>query len=179
MRTWHCSIQLLTTSYSQTRDHGFMVFDTLYGQDDNYAIRPQMLEGHVTENDGKTWKLTLRDGLKFHDGEKVLARDAAASINRWGKRDSFGQALMARTDEVSAPDDRTIQIRLKAPFALLPDALGHYSPNMCAIMPARLANTDPATQITEMVGSGPFRLAKADERDPGSWSYEKFYGYVP
>ena len=169
---------VLTTSY-QTRDHGFMVFDTLYGQDNNYAIRPQMLEGHVTENDGKTWKLTLRDGLKFHDGEKVLARDAAASISRWGKRDSFGQALMARTDEVSAPDDRTIQIRLKAPFALLPDALGHYSPNMCAIMPARLANTDAATQITEMVGSGPFRY-KADERVPGSRVvYEKFADYVP
>ena len=50
-----------TTSY-QTRDHGFMVFDTLYGQDSEYRIRPQMLEGHAVENDGKTWKLTLRDG---------------------------------------------------------------------------------------------------------------------
>ena len=169
---------VITTSY-QTRDHGYMVFDSLYGQDDQYRIRPQMAEGHVMEDDGKTWKIALREGLKFHDGEKVLARDCVASIQRWGKRDSFGQALMAATNELVAQDDRTIVFRLKNPFPLLPDALGHYSPNMLPIMPARLAETDPSRQITEMVGSGPFRF-KADERVPGSRVvYEKFEGYVP
>lgn len=169
---------VVSTVY-QTRDHGFMVFDTLYGQDNAYRIRPQMVAGHVIENDGKTWKLTLREGLMFHDGSKVLARDAVASITRWGKRDSFGQALIARVDEISAPDDRTIQFRLKTPFPLLPDALGHFSPNMCAIMPARLADTDAFKPISEAVGSGPFRF-KADERVPGVRTvYEKFVGYVP
>ena len=169
---------VITTSY-QTRDHGFMVFDTLYGQDDSYAIRPQMVAGHVTENDGKTWKLTLRDGLMFHDGTKVLAKDAAASVKRWGAKDSFGQALMARVDEISAADDKTIVFRLKEPFPLLPDALGHYSPSMCPVMPERLAAVDPSKPINEMVGSGPFRF-KADERVPGSKVvYEKFAGYVP
>lgn len=123
---------VVTTSY-QTRDHGFMVYDTLYGQDDDYRVRPQMVEGHVIENDGATWKLTLREGLKFHDGERVLARDAVASVQRWGKRDAFGQSLMAMVDEIAAPDDRTLQFRLKGPFPLLPDALGHYSPSMCPI----------------------------------------------
>ncbi len=169
---------VVTTSY-QTRDHGYMVFDTLYGQDDSYAVKPQMVEGHVSENDGKTWKLTLREGLKFHDGEKVLARDAAASVQRWGKRDSFGQALMARTDAIEAADDRTIVFRLKTPFPLLPDALGHYSPSMCPIMPKRLADTDASKPISEMVGSGPFRF-KADERVAGARVvYEKNRDYVP
>ncbi len=169
---------VITTSY-QTRDHGFMVFDSLYGQDDQYRTRPQMAEGHVVEDDGRTWKITLRDGLTFHDGTKVLARDCVTSIQRWGKRDSFGQALMAATHEIDAPDDKTIRFRLKNPFPLLPDALGHYSPNMLAIMPQRLAETDPSKQITEMVGSGPFKF-KADERVPGSRVvYEKFAGYVP
>ncbi len=169
---------VVTTSY-QTRDHGFMVFDTLYGQDSEYRVRPQMVEGHTTEADGKTWNLTLRDGLMFHDGTKVLARDAAASVARWGKRDSFGQALMARVDEISAPDDKTIRFRLKEAFPLLPDALGHYSPSMCGIMPARLAETEATKPLTEMVGSGPFRF-KADERVSGSRVvYEKFQGYKP
>lgn len=169
---------MITTSY-QTRDHGFMVFDSLYGQDNDYRVRPQMVEGHVIEDDGKTWKLTLRDGLRFHDGQPVLARDAVASINRWGKRDSFGQALLAAVHELDAPDDKTIRFRLRQPFPLLADALGHYSPNMLPIMPQRLAETDPSKQITEMVGSGPFRF-KADERVPGSRVvYEKFADYVP
>jgi len=170
-----------TTAYV-TRNHGFMIFDTLYGQAGKkfgFKATPQMVAGHSTENGGKTWNLTLRDGLMFHDGSKVLARDCVASIKRWSARDAFGQALMQRTDDVSAPDDKTIQFRLKQPFALLPDALGHAASNMCAIMPERLANTDPFKQVTEMVGSGPYRF-NAKERVSGSlYVYERFDKYKP
>ena len=106
------------------RNHGMMVFDTLYGMDATYQPQPQMADGHRIEDDGKTWLITLRDGLAWHDGEKVLARDCVASIRRWGARDSFGQTLMAVTDALDAPDDRTIRFRLKRPFPLLPAALG-------------------------------------------------------
>jgi peptide/nickel transport system substrate-binding protein len=167
-----------TTTYP-TRDHGYLVFDTLFGMNSAYEISPQMLAGVVTESDGRVWNLTLRDGLRFHDNTPVLARDVVASVRRWGVRDAFGQALMATTDELSAPDDKTIRFRLKQPFPLLPTALGKSAPNMCAIMPERLAATDPFKQVTEMTGSGPFRF-KADERVPGSLLvYEKFDGYVP
>ena len=167
-----------TTAYV-TRNHGFMVFDQLYGIDGSFQAQPQMVAGHTVDADGKLWKLTLRDRLVFHDGQKVLARDCVASILRWGKRDPFGQTLLAVTDELSAPDDKTIQFRLKQPFPLLPDALGKPGSNFCAIMPERLAKTDAFTQVTEMVGSGPFRF-KADERVVGSQViYEKFAGYQP
>ncbi len=167
-----------TTSY-QTRDHGYMVFDTLFGQDQSYRAQPQMLEGAVTEADGKLWTLKLRTGLKFHDGEAVRAVDCVASIARWGKRDSYGQALMAAVDEMSVVDDRTFRIRLKYRFPLLPDALCKTSPSMCAIMPERFAKVDAFTQVTEMVGSGPYRF-KPDERVPGALAvWEKFTGYEP
>ena len=170
-----------TTAYV-TRNHGYMVYDTLYGQTgqkDNFKATPQMLAGHIVESDGKVWKLTLRDGLLFHNGEKVLARDCVASIRRWGARDAFGQALMARTDELSAPDDKTIVFRLKQPFALLPDALCHGASPMCAMMPQHIAETDPFKAFTEVVGSGPFRF-KVDERVQGSlFVYERFEKYRP
>jgi peptide/nickel transport system substrate-binding protein len=142
-----------TTAYV-TRNHGYMVFDTLYdqtGHEDGFKVTPQMAAGHVIENDGKTWKLTLRDFLQFHNGERVLASDCVTSIKRLGVRDAFGQALMARTDELFAPDDKTIVFRLKRPLALLPDALGHAASNMCAIMPRHIAETDPFKQITEKI----------------------------
>ncbi len=167
-----------TTAYV-TRNHGMMVFDTLFGQDINYKPQPQMVQGFSTSADGKTWTLTLRDGLRFHDNTPVLAKDCVASVSRWGKRDAFGQALMAATDELSAPDDKTIVFRLKRPFPLLPDALGKVGVSMCPIMPERLAKTDPFKQVTEMVGSGPFRFV-ANERVPGAKVvYERFAGYVP
>jgi peptide/nickel transport system substrate-binding protein len=162
-----------------TRNHGYMVFDTLFGQDGNYQPQPQMLEGFSVEDDGKRWVLKLREGLKFHDGTPVLARDCVASLNRWGKRDDFGKSLFAATDELSARDDRTIVFRLKRPYPLLPMALGKTGLIMAAMMPERIANSDPDKPITELVGSGPYRF-KADERVAGDRVvYERFAGYVP
>jgi peptide/nickel transport system substrate-binding protein len=162
-----------------TRNHAFMVFDTLYGLDEHYQPQPQMLEGHSVENDGKLWVMTLRDGLLFHDGSKVLARDAVASIKRWASRDAFGASLMAVTDEIGAPSDKEIRIRLKKPFPTLPLAMGRGSNTMLPIMPERLASTPGSQQVTEMVGSGPFRFI-ADERVAGSLAvYQRFDKYVP
>ncbi len=162
-----------------SRTHGFMVFDTLYGMNTKLEVSPQMVEGHSVENDGRLWNLTLRDGLLWHDGEKVTARDCVASIRRWAKRDAAGDALMQATEELSAPDDRTIRFRLKAPFPYLPYALGKVSAPVCFMMPERLANTDPFKLIPEVIGSGPFRY-RIDERVPGARNvYERFAGYKP
>ncbi len=167
-----------TTAY-QSRDHAFLVFDTLFGQDAEFAPRLQMLEAATTEAAGLVWRLLLRPGLVFHDGTPVLARDCVASIRRWGTRDGFGQALLAATDDLSTGDDRTVVFRLKRPFPLLPDALGKTAPSACVIMPERLAQADAFTQVGEMVGSGPYRYL-ADERVPGARvAYARFDGYVP
>jgi peptide/nickel transport system substrate-binding protein len=147
--------------------------------DEQGAPQPQMLSGYPVSADGLEWRLTLRDGLRFHDDTPVLARDAVASIRRWWVADAFGQALAAATDEVSAPDDATIRFRLKRRFHLLPDALAHPTNTMAAIMPERLARTPATTKLTEMVGSGPFRYLAA-ERVPGARNhYARFEQYVP
>jgi len=162
-----------------TRNHAFLVFDTLYGLDEHYTPQPQMVEGHRIEDDGKLWTLTLRDGLMFHDGSRVLARDAVASIQRWAARDAFGASLLAATAELSAPSDKEIRFRLTKPFPALPLALGRGSNAMLPVMPERLAKTPGSTQVTEMVGSGPYRFIAA-ERVAGSQAvYQRFDGYVP
>ena len=157
------SLDPVWTTADITRNFSLAVFDTLYGYDAGFTVQPQMVEGHVISNDGKQWDLTLRDGLGFHDGTPVLARDCVATIQRFAKRDPFGGALMARTDEISAPSDKVIRFKLKQPFALLPNALAQV---YCAIMPERLAKTDAMQQVAEAVGSGPFKFV-ASERVPG------------
>lgn len=159
--------------------HGYCIFDTLYGMDANLQPVPQMAAGHTVSDDGLTWEITLRDGLMFHDGEPVRAQDCAASLDRWSRRDGFGQALRAATESFTAKDDRTILIKLTRPFGRLLHAIGkpHSSPAM--MMPERLAKTDISEQVTEMVGSGPFKWV-ADEYVSGDrMVYEKFDGYVP
>ena len=166
------------TTADVTRNHAHLVFDTLYGQDNNFQPQPQMAAGHTVGADGRQWDITLRDGLKFHDGTPVLARDCVASIQRWWQRDGFGGVLRAATDEVSAPSDKQIRFRLKKPFPLLADALA-VTTNMCCIMPERLAQTDAMKQVTEMVGSGPYRFVAAERVAGSRVVYERFADYVP
>ena len=167
-----------TTAYV-TRNHGYMIFDTLFGTDGSFKASPQMAAGMTSGSDGKLVRITLRDGLKFHDGTPVLARDCVASIQRWSKRDAYGGTLMAATDELTAADDKTIQFRLKRPFPLLPDALGKSPTSFPAMMPERLAKTDPFTQVTEMVGSGPYKFNAKDRVVGSLLVYERFADYVP
>jgi peptide/nickel transport system substrate-binding protein len=170
------SLDPVWTTADITRNYSLAVFDTLYAFDAQLQVQLQMVAGHRVEDDGKTWELTLRDGLAFHDKQKVLARDCVASIRRFGKRNPFGQALMARVAEISAPSDTVIRFRLQKPFPLLPAALAEIA---AAIMPERLAATDPFQQIPEAIGSGPFVFV-TDERIPGSRVvFRKNEAYVP
>jgi peptide/nickel transport system substrate-binding protein len=158
-----------------TRNAAYLVFDTLYGINTAWKAQPQMVEGHTAEEDGLTWTLKLRDGLRFHDNEPVLARDVVASIRRFAPRVIFANALMNATDELSAPDDRTVRFRLKRPFPHLPEALAGPGGNVPAIMPERLAAESPFKPVAEVVGSGPYRFLK-DEHVSGARAVNRSAG---
>ena len=162
-----------------TRIHSLMVYDTLYGIDDDWVPQPQMAEGHVLEDGGKTWRITLREGLRFHDNSPVLARDVVASLKRWGKRDVMGQGIFDITDELSAPSDRVVLWKLKRPYPLLPEALGKMNNTIAAILPERIANTDAFTAITDFTGSGPFRYVAAERVEGARSVYARAETYVP
>jgi peptide/nickel transport system substrate-binding protein len=169
---------MVTTAYV-TRNHAHLVWDTLYGVDEQLSPHPQLAEGHSTEDNGLSWTFTLRQGPVFHDGTPVRAADAVASVKRWALRDALGQELARRWDAIEALDDRRFRIRLKRPFAPMLDALAKPSSYACFVMPERLANLPPTQPIPELVGSGPYRFV-ANERVVGSRVvYQKFDGYVP
>lgn len=159
--------------------HGYCVFDTLYGVDAQLRPRPQMAEGATVSDDGRTWMVRLRDGLRFHNGEPVRAQDCAASLERWSKRDTFGQTLGAVTESFAAADDRTLRVTLKRPFPRFLDAIGKPHSSPALIMPEHLARTDPMRQVTEMIGSGPFRFRATEYVSGSRMVYERFEGYVP
>jgi peptide/nickel transport system substrate-binding protein len=138
-----------------------------------------MAEGFTVSDDGRTYLITLRDGLKWHDGEPVRAQDCAPSLARWAARDTFGQTLSKSVDSWGVADDRTIKITLKQPFPLLIEAIAKPDAQIAFMMPERLAKSDPYKPVTEMIGSGPFRFLK-DEFNPGnSVAYAKNTDYVP
>src|SRR5260221_9685602 len=173
------SLDPIWTTAPPTKDYAFLTFDQLLAVDLDYVPRPQMAEGWSVEDDGKTYLLGLREGLKFHDGEPVRSADCIASIQRWGARDGFGQLTMKFVDGFEAVDDKRFRIRLKKPFPLLPAALGKSSSSQCFIMPERMAKTDPMKQVTETIGSGPFRFLKDEWVSGARAAWARFDGYIP
>jgi len=155
---------IMTTAYI-TRDHGYMVYDTLLATDANFKVQPQMADFKVSD-DKLTYTFTLRDGLKWHDGTPVTAEDCVASLQRWGKRDGMGQKLMDFTASLEATDAKTITLKLKEPYGLVLESIAKPSSLVPFMMPKRLAETPPGQQIKEQIGSGPFKFVTS-EFQPG------------
>src|SRR5882757_8537413 len=145
-----------TTAYI-TRDHGYMVYDTLLATDSNFKPQPQMADWKVSD-DKLTYTFTLRDGLKWHDGAPVTAEDCVASLKRWGKNDGMGQKLTDFTASLEATDEKTVTLKLKEPYGLVLESIGKPSSLVPFMMPKRMAETPPGQQIKEQIGSGPFKF---------------------
>jgi peptide/nickel transport system substrate-binding protein len=167
-----------TTAYI-VRNHGYMVYDTLFAMDAKGEIRPQMVDKYELSADKLTYTMTLRDGLLWHDGKPVTAEDCVASIKRWAAKDSMGQKMMSFVKDIQVVNPKTFRIALKEQTGLVLPALGKPSSNVPFMMPKRVAETDPNTQISEFIGSGPF-VFKREEWKPGDKAvYVKFPQYKP
>jgi peptide/nickel transport system substrate-binding protein len=166
-----------TTAYI-TRDHGYMVYDTLLATDADFKIQPQMAEWKVSD-DKLSYTFTLRDGLKWHDGAPVTAEDCVASLKRWGRNDSMGQKLLEFTASLEATDAKTITLKLKEPYGLVLESIAKPSSWVPFMMPKRLAETPAGQQIPEQIGSGPFKFVQAEFQPGVKAVYEKNTDYVP
>ncbi len=178
----HSDVKILdpiwTTAYI-VRNHGYMIYNTLFAVDNKLAVKPQMVETWKVSDDKLVYTFTLRDGLKFHDGQPVTSEDCIASIRRWAARDAMGQKLMDFTKDLKAVDAATFTLTLKEPYGLVLESLGKPSSLVPFIMPKRVADTPPGTQISEFVGSGPFVFRRDLWRPGETLVYEKFKDYKP
>ncbi|MBM3572627.1 MAG: ABC transporter substrate-binding protein [Alphaproteobacteria bacterium] len=159
--------------------HGMLVYDTLFGLDDDMVPRPQMVSEYQISGDRKTYTMTLRGGLKFHDGTPVTTKDVVATLKRWGARDPAGQRLLSFTESFEIVNDKTFKLILKEPYGQVLHTLGKTGTNVPVIMREKEAMVDPNTQIQEAIGSGPYKFAR-EQWVPGSKTvYVKNADYVP
>ncbi len=166
------------TTATITSMHMGAVYDTLFSWDENIDNQPQMVDKWSLSNDKLVYTMTLRDGLKFHDGSDVTTKDVVASLKRLVKREVLGRSIEPFLASIDAVDAKTFTIKLKEPFGPLLFAIGG-SPNLEGIYREKDALIDPNTPITESVGSGPFKFNK-EEWIPGARVvYDKFTDYKP
>jgi peptide/nickel transport system substrate-binding protein len=167
------------TTANMTGNHGLLIYDTLFGMDDKRVPQPQMVDTWGVSDDKLTYTFTLRDGLKFHDGQAVTSADVVASVRRWAARDGAAQHLFKRVADTPIKDDKTFQIVLRERYGLVLDALGKLETNLPVIMRKKDAETDPNQQVTTKVGSGPFIFNETESRSGQRYVYDKNGAYVP
>ena len=178
----HAALRVLdpvVTNAYITRNHAYMVYDTLFSVDAQYRPQPQMVKEWSVSPDKLAWTFVLRDGLAFHDGQAVTAADCVASIARWAKKDVVGIRLATVTAGMEAVDARTFRISLKEPFGPMLEAFARPSSIPLFIMPRRIAELAPDKVMEEVVGSGPFKFIQSEFRPGVSWAYERNETYVP
>lgn len=165
----HSDLKVLDPIWSGAyivRNHGYMLYDTLFAMDEKFQIKPQMVDTWSVSDDGLVWTFKLRDGLEWHDGTPVTAEDCIASLKRWAVRDSMGLKLSQSLQDYKAVDPKTFQMVFKEKFGPVLESIGKPSVVVPFMMPKRVAETDPYKQIDDYIGSGPFILKK-DEWKPG------------
>jgi peptide/nickel transport system substrate-binding protein len=178
----HSDLKILdpiwTTAYI-VRNHGYLIYDTLFALDGKLEPQPQMVESWMVSDDKLTWTFKLRDGLKWTDGTPVTTADVLPSIKRFTDKDVQGGLLAKVTQSMTAVDDRTFKIVLKEPFGLVLKTLAKSASVPLFVMPRRVAELPVTQQLADTVGSGPF-IFKKDEWKPGEKVvYVRNPDYVP
>ena len=168
----------VNTNYG-TRNHGHLIYETLFALDEQRQPKPQMVSDWSQSDDRLTWRFTLREGLRWHDGKPVTAADCVASLKRFLRKDGLGTKLAAAMESLSAEGETTIILKLREPFGLVLDALAKPSGNAPFILPERIANLPDGSPQFEPIGSGPFVFRK-DLWQPGVKSvYDRNKDYKP
>jgi peptide/nickel transport system substrate-binding protein len=148
------------------RIYSQMVFDTLFALDQSLSPKPMMVDKEVISPDRLTYTFSLRQGLRFHDGSEVTARDVTASLQHWMDGSATGGELKARLAAMNIIDPSTFTLTLKQPFGLLEFLLAGPGAPIAAIMREADATRGPSGPMTNPIGSGPFRYV-ASERESG------------
>ena len=167
------------TTAAPTVNHGWAIYDLLFGINGKFEVKPQMAEGYTVSDDGRTYLIKLRDGLKFHNGEPVRAQDCAPSLKRWAARETIGQTIAQYVDDWGVQDDRTVKITLKRPLPIFIDAIARGGASVAFVMPEHVARTDPFKQITDTTGSGPYRFLRDEFVAGAHAAYARNPDYLP
>ena len=144
-----------TTTATIAYQIAWHVFESLYTYDKHYAPIPLLADGHAVADGGRRYTITLRKGVKFHNGKELTAADAVASITRWGRLHTTGKTVFKTVEAVEAKDPYTLVIHLKEPSGSLLYALASTT---LLIHQKSLLDAAGDQPIKEYVGTGPFRF---------------------
>lgn len=132
------------------------VVEYLFVADAKGANVPLLATDSKASEDGKSWTVTLREGVNFHNGDVMAAKDVKASYERWSKLSSTGKDTAKRLDKLETPDEHTLVWHFKEPFGSFLSAISG--------MPVYPASAVENWKDDQLIGTGPY---KVESYEPG------------
>jgi peptide/nickel transport system substrate-binding protein len=153
------TLDLHATTAVITQQITWHIYETLYTYDKNMSPIPMLAEGHAVADNGRRYTITLRKGVRFHNGKEMTSADVVPSLQHWGKLATPGKAIWKNVEAIEAKDPYTVVIYLKEPSGSLLFALG--SPNNgAAIYPKDILAAAGDSPVKEYIGTGPYRFVE-------------------
>jgi peptide/nickel transport system substrate-binding protein len=170
------TLDLHSTTAAIVGDITRFVYEGLFTLNSRSEPRPLLVESSSVSSDRKTYTFALRRGIRFHHGREVVADDVVASLTRWGRIAVRGREIFAQGASVTAIDRYTVQMQLREPNTLIPEALA--APGQWAVIyPKEVIDEAGTAMIRRFIGTGPYRLV---EHIPDRHiKLERFDGYRP
>ena len=172
------SLDMLPAGGWATGTHQLMIQDMLFALRADGEVAPQMVGEWTVSSDGLIYDITLRDGLKFHDGTPVTSEEAVLSTNRWASKAPAARSIFDPfVKEVVSVDDKSFRITLSEPIGLMLAKLA--TPGFpTAFVTTKEDALVPNTEHCDCrIGSGPFKLV--DWKPGVSLVHERNSDYVP
>lgn len=143
---------------------GRHIFESLFEPNAEWEPTPVLATGYERSEDGLTWTIGVREGIKFSDGTPMVAQDAVASIKYWLDNSTFADSLGKLITKLEAPDDKTVVIATSSPFPVI--NLMSTSEG-ARVVKAKTAEGADATGFSkeETIGTGPYKLKSWDTEE--------------
>lgn len=134
------------------------VYDTLTAPDENGVVQPFLAESVEPNDTFDSWTITLREGVKFHDGTDLTAEVVKNNLDAYrgeypGRSALLLSFVMNNIDSVEATDDLTVTVTTKTPWPAFPEAL-YFQGRIGILGQSQLDDVD--TCDSKLVGTGPF-----------------------
>src|SRR2546422_7257803 len=153
------SLDLHWTTAVITQQITWHIYETLYTYDRDYTAIPLLVEGHTVGDRGRRYTFRLRRGVRFHNGKEMTSADVVASLRRWGRMATPGKAVWRNVEDLEAKDPYTVAMYLKEPTGALLMALARPN-NGAAVYPREIVDAAGEQQISQFVGTGPYRFVE-------------------
>jgi peptide/nickel transport system substrate-binding protein len=151
------TLDVQATTTTLTYEIMWHAYEPLFTHDRAWNPIPMLAESHAVSDRGLRHTITLRRGVKFHNGKEMTSADVVASLKRWGQVATVGRVLWPSVESIEAKDPYTVAIGLKQPSGSLLYGLSEPSAMIYAKEIVEAAGTGP---INEHIGTGPYRFVE-------------------